>query len=336
MAENTHISWADSTFNPWIGCTAVGPGCDHCYAELYGNRWGIKWGDQYPRRRTAYAYWQLPDRWQAGAKKFFADRGHRQRVFAASLADIFDKCAPEGALRDFWAKVHDTPDLDWMIVTKRSGRILKSLPENWGPRYSNVIMIVTVCNQAEFDRDVPRLLALKLLFPWLRIALSIEPMLGAIDISAVRPGTCVICKGSGLDRDGDYSSGGICANCKGKGSDELNPGLDLIICGGESQQLEGTRDLVPLRLKWVRDLRDQCAELSIPFHFKQWGAYIPADQTTREMMARISDAIVAQPYRHKVDRIDYGQEHYLKLGAQFTGRRLDGVEHNGYAERIAA
>ena len=40
MAEKTGISWTDSTFNPWIGCTKVGPGCDHCYAEaLMDTRW---------------------------------------------------------------------------------------------------------------------------------------------------------------------------------------------------------------------------------------------------------------------------------------------------------
>jgi protein gp37 len=44
MAEKTGISWTDSTFNPWIGCTKVGPGCDHCYAEALDKRhqWGGK------------------------------------------------------------------------------------------------------------------------------------------------------------------------------------------------------------------------------------------------------------------------------------------------------
>ena len=33
MAENSGIEWTDHTFNPWMGCTKVSPGCDHCYAE---------------------------------------------------------------------------------------------------------------------------------------------------------------------------------------------------------------------------------------------------------------------------------------------------------------
>ena len=38
MAENTDISWADHTFNPWWGCTHVSPACDHCYAEARNAR----------------------------------------------------------------------------------------------------------------------------------------------------------------------------------------------------------------------------------------------------------------------------------------------------------
>lgn len=46
MAEKTGIAWTDSTFNPWIGCTKVGPGCDNCYAEaLMDRRWHkVQWG----------------------------------------------------------------------------------------------------------------------------------------------------------------------------------------------------------------------------------------------------------------------------------------------------
>ena len=56
MAETTGIAWTDSTFNPWIGCTKVGPGCDHCYAEALDkrHRWGgaTHWGAGVERRRT--------------------------------------------------------------------------------------------------------------------------------------------------------------------------------------------------------------------------------------------------------------------------------------------
>jgi protein gp37 len=38
MAEQIAISWADATFNPWIGCTRVSPACDHCYAARDNER----------------------------------------------------------------------------------------------------------------------------------------------------------------------------------------------------------------------------------------------------------------------------------------------------------
>ena len=33
MGANSEISWTDHTFNPWVGCSKVSPGCAHCYAE---------------------------------------------------------------------------------------------------------------------------------------------------------------------------------------------------------------------------------------------------------------------------------------------------------------
>jgi protein gp37 len=45
MAENSKIEWTHHTFNPWVGCTKISPGCDHCYAEGWAKRSGqVKWG----------------------------------------------------------------------------------------------------------------------------------------------------------------------------------------------------------------------------------------------------------------------------------------------------
>lgn len=57
MAETTHIAWTQSTFNPWIGCTKVGPGCDHCYAEARDKRHKWGWRGALGRRRST-----LPDK----------------------------------------------------------------------------------------------------------------------------------------------------------------------------------------------------------------------------------------------------------------------------------
>lgn len=65
MTAATKIEWADSTFNPWSGCTKISPACDHCYAEALSKRAPTigQWGDGAPRRRTSAAYWKQPLRW---------------------------------------------------------------------------------------------------------------------------------------------------------------------------------------------------------------------------------------------------------------------------------
>ena len=65
------------TFNPWVGCTRVSPGCQHCYAEtMMDHRYGkVKWGPQGQRIRTSTAYWRQPARWNREA----AAEGVRRR-----------------------------------------------------------------------------------------------------------------------------------------------------------------------------------------------------------------------------------------------------------------
>ena len=106
MGENSKIEWTDHTFNPWIGCQHVSPGCDHCYAEAQNNfcKWnGGSWGSDAPRTRTSDANWKNPIKWNADGKSFKKERGHRPRVFCASLADVFDNQVPSAWRHDLFA-----------------------------------------------------------------------------------------------------------------------------------------------------------------------------------------------------------------------------------------
>ena len=70
MAENSKIEWTDHTFNPWIGCQKVSPGCDHCYAESLAKRYGwVEWGPHGERKRTSEANWKKPRQWARAAAK---------------------------------------------------------------------------------------------------------------------------------------------------------------------------------------------------------------------------------------------------------------------------
>lgn len=175
MARNSKISWTDHSFNPWIGCQKVGPGCDRCYAAAMNHRWGHgNWGPRAPRRRTAVATWTTPRKWNAMAWA----AGRRDRVFCASMADVFDNAVDEQWRADLWDLIRETPNLDWILLTKRIGNAPAMLPADWAAGWRNVWLMATVVTQAEADRDVPKLLAL----PAVVHGLSIEPQLQAIDL----------------------------------------------------------------------------------------------------------------------------------------------------------
>jgi protein gp37 len=174
MAAETKIEWAHSTFNGWIGCTKVSPGCDHCYAEtLATQRLGIAWGAGAARRRTVENNWREPIKWDRKA----AAAGVRRRVFCSSLADVFDNEVPVEWRRDLGVLIDRTPNLDWLLLTKRIGNAAEMLADMFGGRVpANVWLGATVVNQAEADRDVPKLLAT----PAAKRFLSMEPLLGRV------------------------------------------------------------------------------------------------------------------------------------------------------------
>lgn len=156
MAENSNIEWTHHTFNPWTGCTAVSAACDNCYAEAWAKRSGhVQWGPHGVRRRTKT--WGNPVKWNRQAGK----EGKRFRVFCASLADVFDnhRSIQFGWRRDLYQLISDTPNLDWLLLTKRPQNIVKLAPEQWFTDGipDNVWLGTTVENQTEADRRIPHL-----------------------------------------------------------------------------------------------------------------------------------------------------------------------------------
>lgn len=170
MAGTTEIAWTDATFNPWWGCTKVGPGCDHCYAEAFDKRvGGDHWGKGSSPRILSDSYWHKPLRWQRQAEKACEPR----KVFCGSMCDWADKNAPADERGRLWQLIRDTPMLRWQMLTKRAPNISKLLPHNWGSGYDNVWLGVTIENRKHGLRrlDVLREIPAKVRF------LSIEPLL---------------------------------------------------------------------------------------------------------------------------------------------------------------
>src|ERR1700721_4439938 len=117
MSENSKIEWTTATFNPWIGCQRVSPGCEHCYAESLDRRWGgDHWGPKADRRRTSESYWKQPLKWNEQAK----NSGETFRVFCASLADVFeDRDELYPVREELWDLTVATPYLTWCFLPKR-------------------------------------------------------------------------------------------------------------------------------------------------------------------------------------------------------------------------
>jgi protein gp37 len=152
MAADSKIEWTDHTFNPWVGCTKVTPGCDHCYAESWARRSGlVKWGKN-PRKRTSETYWRGPINWNTRAANFSQIHHRRQRVFCASLADVFDNQVEAGWRSDLFALIRTCDRLDWLLLTKRPQNIANMLPPDWGDGYANVWLGTTAEDQKRFDQ----------------------------------------------------------------------------------------------------------------------------------------------------------------------------------------
>ena len=186
MGENSKIEWCDATMNPWVGCTKVSPGCDNCYAEaMMDKRWGkVKWGPHGERRRTGDENWRKPLRWAKTAR----GAGKRPRVFCASLADVFDNQVPPKWRADLFELIRATPELDWLLLTKRPQNIKRMLPPvDW-----HNIWLGTTCEDQQRMRE--RYIALTDVKNVAKHFISYEPAIGPLELP-IPPIDWIICGG---------------------------------------------------------------------------------------------------------------------------------------------
>ncbi|SKB32844.1 DUF5131 family protein [Sphingopyxis flava] len=327
--EGTGISWADLTMNFWIGCQEVSRACDHCYAREFTNarvnaarekagKPPIIWGPGGAREQTTAANRKKPLRWNRIAEA----NGERLRVFCSSLSDWADKHVPDEWRAEIADTIRATPWLDWMLLTKRIGNALDMLgamfPDGVPP---NVWIGITICDQAEAQRDIIKLLQVKGMCSISKVFLSIEPMLGPITLNNIALKHSVLDAFTGLEED----ELGECG---------WGVGIDLVIVGGES----GSKAR-PIHPDWVRSLRDQCATAGCAFHFKQWGEYLPVyDRDRDDPDWQNCDVIARQHpkgrwlnlaggYGFHGERVVYVD----RVGVRRAGHLIDGVEHREIA-----
>lgn len=333
MSENSKIEWCDHTFNPWEGCQKVSPGCDHCYAESRNARFGggvaINWGPGASRRRTSVANWRKPSQWNAAHEEFYAAHGRRQRVFCASLADVFDNAVDPQWRGDLFELIRTTPNLDWLLLTKRPQNIVRMVRSHGavagnGERYlpDNVCLGTTAEDQARADQNIPALLRTIGELGARVTFLSVEPMLGPVEVFSEITGELL------------HTSG-----------NDFEPGwISWVICGGESGH--GAR---PVHPTWPRSLRDQCAAAGVPFLFKQWGEWTDEDwgeraglRDTAGVLPSGEFLLATEGYVPPFDdgerlaaagnvRLD-GRMLMDRVGKKAAGRMLDGRTHDEFPE----
>lgn len=326
MSNTTKIEWCDRTWNVITGCTPISEGCQNCYAKRMSNRLKGRCGydADNPFKVTLHQdRLDQPLRWKKPRK-----------IFVCSMGDLFHKDVPFDQISQVFdvmcswrwptkeaecsgdASLLEDPGHTFMVLTKRPERIpewLSWLGHYWtgdspvninleaeGHFGKHIWFGVTAENQARADERIPILLQI----PAAVRFVSVEPMLGPVDLNHLQPNREV-------EIDCLNGTHGITRPHVG-----ANNKLTWVICGGETGP--GAR---PLHPDWVRSLRDQCQAAGVPFFFKSWGDWCTASQCE-----------VWDPCKHAVPGPmpfgDYQDVH--RVGKKAAGRLLDGREWNEY------
>ncbi|MDO3243065.1 phage Gp37/Gp68 family protein [Mycobacteroides abscessus subsp. abscessus] len=325
MGDKTGIEWTDATWNPVTGCTKVGtPGCDHCYAETFAERWRGTKGHYF---ETGFDVQLRPDklglplRWTKP-----------RRIFVNSMSDLFHDKVPDEYIARVFAVMALAPRHTFQLLTKRHGRMRSLLnsayflqavgrvwaepPSDWPlPRdwrvpvwpLPNVWLGVSAEDQKRADHRIPALLDT----PAAVRFVSAEPLLGPIDLHA-----------DPIGKDSVFWIGH----------------LDWVIVGGESGP-----SARPMHPDWARSLRDQCIGAGVPFLFKQWGDWVPERLGLHGCNAPAAFLSTGGQVRLLVDGkpahapfAPAGDMTIRRVGKKRAGRELDGRTWDQYPEVVAS
>lgn len=173
MSAKSSIEWTDSTWNPVTGCNKVSPGCKHCYAETFSERWRGIPGHHFeqgfdlrlwPERLELPLAWKKP-----------------RTIFVNSMSDLFHEKVPLAFIERVFMTMERASWHTFQILTKRSERLAELAPElNWPPNVWMGVSIETAKYiwRADHLRKVPAAVRF----------LSLEPLLGPLgdlDLSGI-------------------------------------------------------------------------------------------------------------------------------------------------------
>lgn len=344
MGEKTGITWTHHTLNIWWGCEKISIGCSACYAETWSKRLGLSlWGPAADRRFFGDKYWAQPLKWDKKA----AAAGERRRVFCASMADVFEdykgpketRAKMDEARARLWELIEKTPNLDWLLLTKRPENIMGMVPQAWAANGlpKNAWPGTTIENQDVAEDRLVRLLEIPAFVHWL----SVEPLLGRLDLDIF---ACLKClkvypcsRNIKTFKDQCPSCGYSDENLWQEKYRALFSDIDQVIVGGESGDKAR-----PMHPDWARTIRNRAKAYGIAFHFKQWGEWLPIcsaydpdlltlldeyDAAGTELVCIESSGSIAQVSGRGKDRTFHQPDEtgwwMAKVGAKQAGRVLD-------------
>lgn len=294
------ISWTDETDNYQAGCTSKSEACARCYAE--GMSWRL--GNMHAAGRAELARYEgvtdASGKWtgkfawspEALVKAWTKIRRARKprRTWLGSMTDLFDFHAPKEALDALAAEIkRGGPRAGGRVIllTKVPRRLLRWQEEHFPEGLPDWLEVGVTAESQKW---------LDARWRYLREVkavhkfLSMEPLLGPVELPA-----------------------------------DVLAGVELVVVGGESTH--GGALPRPMRIEWVRAIRDACLAARVLFHFKQWGSAVPITQvdlvrlptaTTPAFWVAPSGEIAEGPGHHKF---------YGPVRARDAGRLLDGREH---------
>lgn len=344
MSDRTGIEWTDATWNPVTGCTKVSPGCDHCYAETFAERFRGTEGHYFERGfdvQLRPEKLDQPLRWR-----------RPRRIFVNSMSDLFHDQVPDEYIAQVWAVMALAPQHTFQVLTKRHGRMRSLLssarfddlftdalysfesptgdepaePVGSAPGpLPNVWLGVSVEDQKRADLRVPALLDT----PAAVRFLSCEPLLGPVDLTGF--GTQQSYWLTGRPGWGAPEPGPLAMQPL-----EIGPRIDWVIVGGESGP-----HARPMHPTWARLLRNQCVDAGVPFHFKQWGEWGPIIPASGQPRALIGFDDGLTQHLEPDEHIRYfhrapGSVEMFRVGKKAAGRELEGRTWDQFPEAVTA
>ncbi len=282
MSDNSGIEWTDATWNPVRGCDKISPGCKHCYAETFAERWRGVPGHAYEQGfdlREVPEMLDKPLRWR-----------RPRMIFANSMSDLFHAGVSHGYRAAVYAVMNYARHHTFQVLTKR-GDVLVDF-YRWldgqapADRARNIAAILDVelrCGEQpgarRADQHTGHGLALHRLGDAHLALVDGAKRLVGVYIDWPPPnvwvGVSVEDRKYGLPRIEQLRQ--VPAAIRFLSIEPLLEdlgvldlrGIAWVIVGGESGL--GAR---PMRAEWVRSIRDQCADAGVAFFFKQWGGVV--------------------------------------------------------------